>query len=218
MAQLKVSEEELLQTLSKKGDNGNQTSQSDRYKKKVKVVAQAKNLSSHGSFVHGSEDEFKGVRIATIETMGQLGKQYLSFATEALPFMVDMFNDEDVIVRIAAVKNIVNLNRQLKVDGDTMKSIILILRDGDPKVRQYARQMLSCLLFQKCEDFEKVISVLVSSIRSSMASEESAMLSVASVTKNHLQFAGLSLFYGRIANPSNAESQVELSPARGKNE
>jgi HEAT repeat len=112
----------------------------------------AGNLSStYGSFIHGSEDEFRLTRIAAIsiffvnlDSMTQIGLLSKKFAILAFPFIIDMFNDEDAAVRLIAVQCVAQLNELWKmvVDDEIIKAVILILRDLEEPVRKFAHQMI----------------------------------------------------------------------------
>ena len=59
-----------------------------------------------GAFVHSLEDEFYEVRTAAVISMGQLSQQSNQFASQCLDFLVDLFNDEIVSVRLRAIRSL----------------------------------------------------------------------------------------------------------------
>ena len=61
------------------------------------------NAGACGAFVHSLEDEFYEVRTAAVISMGQLSQQSNQFASQCLDFLVDLFNDEIVSVRLRAI-------------------------------------------------------------------------------------------------------------------
>jgi hypothetical protein len=76
--------------------------------------------------------------------MTQIGLVSEKFALLALPFIIDMFNDEDAAVRLIAVQCVAQLNKlwKMAVDDDIIKAVILILRDLEQTVRKFAHQMI----------------------------------------------------------------------------
>ena len=64
-----------------------------------------------GNFIHASEDENVIVRSAVIDSMFQLGLQEKSYAEVALKFLIDMFNDEESLVRRTAIQYVAVLNK-----------------------------------------------------------------------------------------------------------
>ncbi len=69
------------------------------------------SAASYGSFIHASEDENVRVRSAVIDSMFQLGLQEKSYAEMTLKFLIDMFNDEESLIRRTAIQYVAILNK-----------------------------------------------------------------------------------------------------------
>ena len=61
-------------------------------------------MGACGAFIHGLEDEFMAVRLATIDALTFLSTKNAKLANMALDFLVDMFNDEIESVRLKAIE------------------------------------------------------------------------------------------------------------------
>ena len=61
-------------------------------------------MGACGAFIHGLEDEFLAVRLATIDALTFLSTKNAKLANLALDFLVDMFNDEIESVRLKAIE------------------------------------------------------------------------------------------------------------------
>ena len=61
-------------------------------------------MGACGAFIHGLEDEFMAVRLATIDALTFLSTKNGKLANLALDFLVDMFNDEIESVRLKAIE------------------------------------------------------------------------------------------------------------------
>ena len=70
-----------------------------------------------GAFIHGLEDEFKTVRVASLDSLCTLAAKESTgdFAKESMDYMVDMLNDELEIVRLNAINNCVKLASRVPV-------------------------------------------------------------------------------------------------------
>ena len=62
------------------------------------------SAASYGSFIHASEDEFVRVRLTVIDSIFQIALQDKNVARLSLKFLIDMFNDEEALVRRTALQ------------------------------------------------------------------------------------------------------------------
>lgn len=62
------------------------------------------SAASYGSFIHASEDEFMRVRLTVIDSIFQIALQDKNVARLSLKFLIDMFNDEEALVRRTALQ------------------------------------------------------------------------------------------------------------------
>ncbi len=67
-------------------------------------VAHEMSAASYGSFIHASEDEFLRVRLTVIDSIFQVALQDKKVAEVGLKFLIDMFNDEEALVRRVALQ------------------------------------------------------------------------------------------------------------------
>ncbi|VVC31823.1 Armadillo-type fold,Armadillo-like helical [Cinara cedri] len=101
--------------------------------------AQQVSLVSTGAssaFLHGLEDEFLEVRIATIGSMCSLATRHSEFAVVAMEFLVDMFNDEIEEVRLIAIESLVKLSYASGLRDDQVEIILAVIEDSSSVVRE----------------------------------------------------------------------------------
>ncbi|XP_042149002.1 integrator complex subunit 4-like [Ixodes scapularis] len=83
-----------------------------------------------GAFVHGLEDEFLEVRLATLDSLCKLALKFHSFAAQSLDFIVDMFNDEIEEVRLKAIQCLGRISNQIVLREDQLETILAVLEVG----------------------------------------------------------------------------------------
>lgn len=103
-----------------------------------------------GAFVHGLEDEFLEVRLATLDSLCKLALKFHSFAAQSLDFIVDMFNDEIEEVRLKAIQCLGRISNQIVLREDQLETILAVLEDFSMDIREALHEVLgSCCLSTK---------------------------------------------------------------------
>ncbi|KAI8911805.1 armadillo-type protein [Gorgonomyces haynaldii] len=119
-----------------------------------------------GAFIHGLEDEFKSVRLATINSIRELSLTSESVAKKAIPYLIDMFNDEHPDLRLEAVLAIHRIGSKwgIQIQDDLLDSITMALQDTNKDVKISAFKMLGVLTFPSVTALERVLKSLVREI------------------------------------------------------
>ncbi|XP_054152936.1 integrator complex subunit 4-like [Oppia nitens] len=109
------------------------------------------NIGACGAFIHGLEDEFYEVRMATLESLMKLAQLFPTFALQALDFLVDMFNDEIEDIRLKAIQCLTQISRgNIVLREDQIDIILPVLKDFSIDIREALHAMLSnCKLSSK---------------------------------------------------------------------
>ncbi|CAH1723711.1 integrator complex subunit 4 [Aphis gossypii] len=94
------------------------------------------STGASGAYLHGLEDEFLEVRIATISSMCSLATRHSEFAVIAMEFLVDMFNDEIEEVRLIAIESLVKLSYASGLRDDQVEIILAVIEDSSSVVRE----------------------------------------------------------------------------------
>ncbi|KAI8126837.1 Integrator complex subunit 4 [Lucilia cuprina] len=95
-----------------------------------------------GALVHGLEDEFLEVRIATVDSMCKLALKHPDFAVTCLDFLVDMFNDEIEEVRLKAIYSLTAIAKHIVLREDQLEIMLSSLEDFSVEVREGLHLML----------------------------------------------------------------------------
>ncbi len=109
------------------------------------------NIGACGAFIHGLEDEFYDVRMASLESLCTLAQAFPSFAHQALDFLVDMFNDEIQEIRLKAIQCLTKISRSnIILREDQIDIVLAVLEDFSIDIREALHQMISnCRLSSK---------------------------------------------------------------------
>jgi integrator complex subunit 4 len=95
------------------------------------------------------------VRNAAVESISQLAIQSREFGLKSIEFLIDMFNDEQVQIRISAVISLEKMASQrdhhLYLDINQLEAAVLIIQDASSLCRQSAHRML-CVYRMKDSD------------------------------------------------------------------
>ncbi|XP_059486442.1 integrator complex subunit 4 [Neocloeon triangulifer] len=107
-------------------------------------------IGACGAFVHGLEDEFMEVRSASVDSLCAISMTDYNFATMALEFLVDMFNDEIEEVRLKAIDSLTRISSFIVLREDQLETILGALEDFSIDVREGLHKMLAaCKLSTK---------------------------------------------------------------------
>ena len=109
------------------------------------------DIGACGAFIHGLEDEFLEVRMASLESLCKLAISFPSFAQQSLDFLVDMFNDEIEDIRLKAIQCLSRIGQQnITLRDDQIDIILGVLEDMSIDIREALHDMLgNCKLSSK---------------------------------------------------------------------
>ena len=109
--------------------------------------------------VHGTESEFRKIRLATLEMIFNLASNNLEIAQYAIGVFYDMFNDESELIRMKAVTFAIELNEKEReeISNDHFSRIQLILGDQSTEIRNLAYKLVKLLKFA---DSNKLIATI----------------------------------------------------------
>jgi hypothetical protein len=100
-----------------------------------------------GTFVLGLEDEFKQVRMACIDSIGQLSARSTEFALRSMRFLLEAFNDEIDEVRIASIRCLTWIARQavgaVQLDHAQLQIVLVLVGDRNRGIRFAVHELLS---------------------------------------------------------------------------
>lgn len=101
------------------------------------------DIGACGAFIHGLEDEFLEVRMATLQSLSQVAQHFPTFADKSLDFLVDMFNDEIEEVRLMAIQCLSRITLQnVVLREDQIEIILSALEDNSIDIREALHEML----------------------------------------------------------------------------
>lgn len=105
------------------------------------------DAGAYGAFIHGLEDEFRLVRLASIDSICELSFTSRSFMLKSINFLMDMFIDEDDSVRLLSVNAICKIvanksDGMLKIDNEQVNDSISIIQDSSIPSRLSAYKMI----------------------------------------------------------------------------
>ncbi|KAL1916084.1 uncharacterized protein VTP21DRAFT_6088 [Calcarisporiella thermophila] len=106
-----------------------------------------------GAFVHGLEDEYQDVRLASIDSICELSMYNKEFAIQSVDFLVDMFNDEIDEVRLDSINSLrkVSTKSPIILDTDQLQIALGVLEDASRRIREGAHEMLRVSNFASAE-------------------------------------------------------------------
>ncbi|KAJ1753539.1 hypothetical protein LPJ69_005664, partial [Coemansia sp. RSA 1752] len=90
-----------------------------------------------GAFVHGLEDEYQEVRDAAIESILELSSESPVFASRAVDFLVDMFNDSSDRVRVRAIRalTVMGTRSVIYLTDEQLSIAVSAIKDSSQSVR-----------------------------------------------------------------------------------
>ncbi|KAJ2151190.1 hypothetical protein J3F82_003508 [Coemansia sp. RSA 637] len=98
-----------------------------------------------GAFVHGLEDEYQEVRDAAIESILELSSESPVFASRAVDFLVDMFNDSSDRVRVRAIRalTVMGTRSVIYLTDEQLSIAVSAIKDSSQSVRLRIYEFLS---------------------------------------------------------------------------
>ncbi|KAI8618089.1 hypothetical protein BC830DRAFT_1110550 [Chytriomyces sp. MP71] len=115
-----------------------------------------------GCFVHGCEDEFEVVRIATLDALRTIGLHSAHFTTLAFDLIVDMFNDESTHVRLLATTTLHALAQRhtLHITPVQQGTLLLPLDALDTHIRRTGYAIQRVVRFRTVECVRMLLRAL----------------------------------------------------------
>ncbi|KAI3839356.1 hypothetical protein MKX03_005872 [Papaver bracteatum] len=187
----KVSEDILLQTLSKKvlGNlkERNFPGKSSNMTKNLDLPAS----NAAGAFVHGLEDEFYEVRRSACNSLGMLINFSVRFANDALDLLMDMLNDHSMVVRLQTLETMYHMVTcdRLKVQEAHVHMFLGTLVDASTLIRCAARKVLRLLKLPYMKIFKSSISGLLTNLETYPEDEADIFSVLFYMGRNHGSFA-----------------------------
>jgi integrator complex subunit 4 len=124
------------------------------------------NIGACGAFIHGLEDEFSQVRMASLDSLCKLAELYPLFAKQSLDFFVDMLNDEIEDIRLKAIYSLGRLGqRDLSLRADQIEIILPVLKDSSSRTREALHLMLSKCRLTNAASLQSCIQSLLDNLR-----------------------------------------------------
>ncbi|VVA14332.1 PREDICTED: integrator complex subunit 4 [Prunus dulcis] len=183
-----VSEEILLQTLSKK------VLVTMKGKKSLAQCSdeqlETSGSSVAGAFMHGLEDEFHEVRKAACHSLRTLTILCAKFAGEALNLLIDVLNDDSILVRLQAFETMHRMASFdcLTVQETHMHMFLGTLVDNDTLIRSSARKILKLAKLQKLKLFRLTIDALLENLERHPQDEADVLSVLFHIGRNHGKF------------------------------
>ena len=106
-----------------------------------------------GAFIHGLEDEFSVVRSCAIDAICELACCSKEFTDSCVPFLIDMFNDESISIRVNAITSLAKMSEtwNLNIKDELIEAIFLAVFDGESEVRSSTLKLIG--YFSACNFF-----------------------------------------------------------------
>ncbi|XP_050525128.1 integrator complex subunit 4 [Daktulosphaira vitifoliae] len=123
------------------------------------------STGASGAFLHGLEDEYLEVRIATISSMCSLATHHSEFAVVAMEFLVDMFNDEIEEVRLIAIESLVKLSYASGLRDDQVEIILAVIEDSSSVVREGLHNIFASFELLNQEGLLMCVNKLIDSLK-----------------------------------------------------
>jgi integrator complex subunit 4 len=150
------------------------------------------DIGACGAFVHGLEDEFLEVRMATLQSLQQLSKAFPHFAHQSLDFLIDMFNDEIEEIRLKAIQVLSEVGLESVVLRDDQTQIILsAFEEHSSEIREALYQMLGNCKLESEESLKSSINVLLENLRKHPEDRMWILSTLKNLGSSHADFVSL---------------------------
>ncbi|GMP51385.1 hypothetical protein CsSME_00017636 [Camellia sinensis var. sinensis] len=184
-----VSEDILLQTLSKKVHSGikGKTYPGLCSGKPFDIPAS----SAAGAILHGLEDEFCEVRRSACHAIQTLSILSADFSGDALTLLVDVLNDDSMVVRLQALETMrcMALFDHLKVQETHMHMFLSTLVDSSALVRSAARNVLRVIKLNDIAMFKLSVDGLLENLEMYPQDEADVFSVIFNIGRCHGNFA-----------------------------
>jgi HEAT repeat protein len=109
----------------------------------VSAAAALIESGSYGALIHALEDEFAEVRCAAVKTIATLSLRSEEFAAQSLEFLVDMFNDENELVRVITINSLERFGERARLAFPQIQHMLALLGDQSSSLRGAVRSFLA---------------------------------------------------------------------------
>ncbi|CAA6669347.1 unnamed protein product [Spirodela intermedia] len=184
-----VSENVLVQSLSKKVKKGNSGGKS-----LAEFSEEGCGLPiscAAGVFLQGLEDEFHEVRRAACFSLGTLTILSAKFADNALDFLMDMLNDDSDAVQLQALQTLFQMtsNGNMNVQERHMHMFLGTLANSDAPIRCAARNVLRLTRLPNMALFRLSINGLLGNLEAYGEDEEDIFAALFCIGRAHRELA-----------------------------
>ncbi|GLJ23248.1 hypothetical protein SUGI_0439750 [Cryptomeria japonica] len=170
-------------------------------------------LSAAGAFLHGVEDEFFEVRVATIHSLVRLSGFSKQFADGALDLLMDMLNDDSLEVRMHTLHGLLHMAQldHLRVQEKHMHMFLGMLEDINADIRSGARRLLGHMKLPSISMFKMSFNALIENLDKHPQDEKDIISVMYHIGKTHSTFVVCSSneFVQKLTSYSNGESGLD---------
>eukprot|EP01091_Cochliopodium_minus_P011548 TRINITY_DN3302_c0_g1_i1.p1 TRINITY_DN3302_c0_g1~~TRINITY_DN3302_c0_g1_i1.p1 ORF type:complete len:1024 (+),score=285.45 TRINITY_DN3302_c0_g1_i1:266-3073(+) len=146
------------------------------------------DIGAVGAFVHGLEDEFSQVRSASVDSICELSLKNNTFATKAVDFLVDMFNDEIESVRVNSVSSLRKIAEKVTLSEEHFKVVLYLLEDSSQRVRFAIHNLLGCIQQSDALCLSQTVTSMLDSIKRYPEDQNSVFESLVKMGRLHGNF------------------------------
>ncbi|KAI3633077.1 hypothetical protein MIR68_009152 [Amoeboaphelidium protococcarum] len=115
-----------------------------------------------GSLLQAYEDEEPSVRLAGIKATEQLMEKSLEFVNLSIDFLIAMFNDSSLDVRLEAIQVMDrhSLKKSLALNEEQIASVMFSMDDSHLKVRRACRSVLANIRVKNLQLLQSIVNAL----------------------------------------------------------
>ncbi|KAL2911302.1 Integrator complex subunit 4 [Polyrhizophydium stewartii] len=140
-----------------------------------------------GAFIHGLEDEYALVRTSSIDAICELACVARRFADMSIPFLIDMFNDENGMIRLNAISSLAKISAiwRFSLKDDLVETVVLALFDSDQKIRKATHRLMGRTRLETPSGLRRLIDVLHKARQAFTADSDSILSAIAELGRSH---------------------------------
>ena len=148
------------------------------------------DIGACGAFVHGLEDEFSEVRMATLESITSLAEVFPSFGHQSLDFIVDMFNDEIEEIRLKAIQCLQKIgSKNIVLRDDQVEIILSALEDHNAVIREALHELIGSCRMESASALRSSIESLTRNLNKNPSDKHSLWKCFMNLGLHHPEFA-----------------------------
>lgn len=147
------------------------------------------DIGACGAFIHGIEDEFMQVRMATLNSISKLAEQFPNYAKQSLDFLVDMLNDEIEDIRLIAIQCLAKVcQKEIVLREDQIEVILPVLKDSSSNIRESLHLMVGKCKVSSKQSLKSCIDNLLENLKRYPEDRASIWKCFQMLGKNHSEF------------------------------